>query len=61
MASTDINTSEGDSIDECPFRESSLQSSIETVPNTPESSSTDREHRYPEREHRPTQRPIENT
>lgn len=62
MASTDTNAGESDSIDECPFRESSLQSSAETVPNTPEPSiSTDRECRYPERECRPTQRLIENT
>ena len=38
MASTDINASEGISNGECPFCESSLQSSAETVPNTPESS-----------------------
>ena len=62
IASTDTNTSESDSIDECPFRESSSQSSTETVPNSPESStSTDHERRYPERERRPTQRLIENT
>ena len=54
MASTDTRTSESDSIDGCPFCESSLQSSTESVPNTPESStSTDHEHHYPEREHRP--------
>ena len=38
MASTDTNTSKSDSIDKCPFHESSLQSSTETVPDTPESS-----------------------
>ena len=31
MASTETNTSESDSIDKCPFCESSLQSSTETV------------------------------
>ena len=62
MASTDTNTSDIDSIDERPFSESSLQSSTETVPNTPESSSfTDHERCYPERECHPTQRLIENT
>ena len=62
IASTDTNTSESDSIDECPFREYSLQSSTETVPNSPESStSTDHERRYPERERSPAQRLIENT
>ena len=62
MASTDTITSESDSIEECPFRQSSLQSSTCTVPNTPESLiSTKLEHRYPERECRLTQRLIENT
>ena len=61
MASTDTNTSKSDSIDKCPFHESSLQSSTETVPNTPESLSfTEHERHYPERERRPTQRLIEN-
>ena len=51
IASTDISASEGVSNDECPFHESSLQCSTETVPNTPESStSTDQECRFPERE-----------
>ena len=31
MASTETNTSESDSINKCPFCESSLQSSTETV------------------------------
>ena len=62
MGSTDTNTSESDSIDKCPFRELSLQSSTETVPSTPESLSfTEHERHYPEREHHPTQRLIENT
>ena len=62
MANTDINADESVSNDECPFCESSSQSSTETVPNTPESStSTEQERRYPERECRPTQRLIENT
>ena len=46
MANTDINADESVSNDECPFRESSSQSSTETVPSTPESStSTDQERR----------------
>ena len=55
MASTDTRTSESDSIDGCPVCESSLQTFTESVPNTPESStSTDQERHYPEREHCPT-------
>ena len=55
IATTDTNTSERDSIDECPSCQSSLQSSTEILLNTPESSSSiDHEHRYPEREHHPT-------
>ena len=61
MTNTDTNTIQ-QSIDECPFHESSLQSSTDTVLNTPESSiSTDHEHCYRERECRFTQRLIENT
>ena len=59
MASTETSSA-SDCVDECPFRESSSYSSAETVPNTPESSTTDQERRYPERERRPTQRLIEN-
>ena len=62
MASTETSSSANDCIDECPYHESSSHSSTETVPNTPESStSTDQERRYPERNRRPTQRLIENT
>ena len=51
MASTDTNTSKSDSIDKCPFHESSLHSSTETVPNTPESSNfIEHKRRYPEKE-----------
>ena len=50
MASTDINADESDSNDECTLCESSLQSSTETLPNTPASStSTDQERCCPER------------
>ena len=62
MGSSDINVDGSVSNDKCHFRESSSQSSTETVPNTPESStSADQEHRYPEREHHPAQRQNENT
>ena len=44
MASTEASSSANDCIGKCPYHESSSHSSTETVPNTPESStSTDQE------------------
>ena len=60
MASTETRSSDSERIDKCPFCESSLYASTETVPNTPESSmSIDLGCCYPEREHYPTERLIE--